>query len=456
MPRGDNEDRRRRADEAYDEYWPEEEQSYLPPRERIDLRGTLNSLRLAYLRRFSPFYRRLIALGALLLVLAIAVGIFAAVRSRAGRRAADPVRNTAAFETPEPSAAPVETPAAVSLAVETEAQPTTTAESAQFMPDTSTNAQAAVASSSVETWRSGQYAPAPEGEGYLPVFKKAERTDKVIAITVNDCDSLANLREILKLAYQQSGKLTLFPIGRLMQSEELQALLRAAHGAGFEIENHTWSHSSLIGETDAALAKEVSNPDRALDLVLNVRHQTHFLRPRDGYGRDDIRTHAYIQQLGYYGIAHWSVSGTGSTLNALKESLGPGEVYLFHCTDADLALLKEFIPYAVSAGYRLVTLNELFGYAENAAGELTDDPAKREVVPLAAYERDYKPLSRPAYSHMVLEVQEKLKQLGFLEGTPDGVFGSGTEDAVKRWQQSAGLTADGILYTDQLHTLLDE
>ncbi|MDL2225463.1 spore cortex-lytic enzyme [Eubacteriales bacterium OttesenSCG-928-M02] len=45
----------------------------------------------------------------------------------------------------------------------------------------------------------------------------------------------------------------------------------------------------------------------------------------------------------------------------------------------------------------------------------------------------------------VREVQERLIAWGFLEGNADGVFGSGTEDAVKRYQRRYGLNADGIV-----------
>ena len=43
----------------------------------------------------------------------------------------------------------------------------------------------------------------------------------------------------------------------------------------------------------------------------------------------------------------------------------------------------------------------------------------------------------------VTEIQTKLKNWGYYSGSVDGVFGSGTEEAVKKFQQSNGLTADG-------------
>lgn len=43
----------------------------------------------------------------------------------------------------------------------------------------------------------------------------------------------------------------------------------------------------------------------------------------------------------------------------------------------------------------------------------------------------------------VTEIQTRLKAWGYYDGAVDGVYGSGTEKAVKSFQQSNGLTADG-------------
>ena len=45
----------------------------------------------------------------------------------------------------------------------------------------------------------------------------------------------------------------------------------------------------------------------------------------------------------------------------------------------------------------------------------------------------------------VRALQNTLKQLGFLNGVADGKFGAATREAVKRFQQSAGLSADGVV-----------
>ena len=45
----------------------------------------------------------------------------------------------------------------------------------------------------------------------------------------------------------------------------------------------------------------------------------------------------------------------------------------------------------------------------------------------------------------VKEIQKRLKELGYLTGTADGVFGEKTEEAVKAFQKRNGLTADGVV-----------
>lgn len=44
----------------------------------------------------------------------------------------------------------------------------------------------------------------------------------------------------------------------------------------------------------------------------------------------------------------------------------------------------------------------------------------------------------------VKAIQEKLKERGLYKGSVDGIFGSGTREAVKKFQKQQGLTADGI------------
>lgn len=53
----------------------------------------------------------------------------------------------------------------------------------------------------------------------------------------------------------------------------------------------------------------------------------------------------------------------------------------------------------------------------------------------------------------VTTIQEKLKRWGYYSGTVDGVYGSGTVAAVKKFQRTNGLTEDGVCGSSTLKAL---
>ena len=58
--------------------------------------------------------------------------------------------------------------------------------------------------------------------------------------------------------------------------------------------------------------------------------------------------------------------------------------------------------------------------------------------------KNQKILSKGQISEDVRTLQSNLKKLGYLSGSADGVFGAGTESAVKAFQKANGLTQDGL------------
>lgn len=290
----------------------------------------------------------------------------------------------------------------------------------------------------------------PEAEpGHLPVFKKSDTGEKIIAITVDDCYQAQNLTTIVQTAIDCGGKLTIFPIGENALREDQARTLLYAWQNGFELENHTMTHNSLYSITDERLAQEVYYQNLALNKVLGVEYTEHFLRPRGGDARNDQRMHAYARQQGYYGIAHWTFSGSDRNISmeTLKNSLKPGSIYLFHTTDTDRKRLVEFIPYAVSQGYRLVTLNEMFGYPENETAPLTEPLEGRTPPALEPYTTVPETYKKTTYAYGVLLLQQKLIDLGYLNGeaeaAADGVYGATCAEAVSRFQGEHGLPVTG-------------
>ncbi|MCR4622719.1 MAG: polysaccharide deacetylase family protein [Clostridiales bacterium] len=293
--------------------------------------------------------------------------------------------------------------------------------------------------------------PTPLAQQFLPVINRVTTSKNQIAVTIDDLNEVNNLNQIMELAHSLGAKLTLFPIGNVIESKPaLQAALRTAHSWGFEIENHTWTHSDLFGMTDERMAQEVWNQQMAVNKALGVEYDPHFIRMHGGLGETCGRSHQYLIQLGTYkGVADWSWSGSGSNLDEIKAHTGPGSVFLFHAKDSDLKKLQAFIPWAVSQGYELVTLNELLGYGPNETRPLTYDPATRQPpVPLPYEYTDYVLLGKKPNIRLyaVKLLQERLANLGYFSADVvcDGDYGSLTKAAVTLFQKAGGLHADGL------------
>ena len=284
--------------------------------------------------------------------------------------------------------------------------------------------------------------PRPTPFAYLPVVYKAHTEKKRIAVTVDDCYQLGNLKTIVALAEDNGAKLTLFPVGENLSNSGMPELMRhCAFDLGFEIENHTFTHARIFRLPEDEMAAEIWNQRAALNKALGVDYDQHFLRLMGGDGETDQRTHSYLKQLGYLGIAKWSVSGSDSDMEHIKGSLAPGQIYLFHTTDADTAKLKEFIPWAVSEGYELVTMNALLGMPENATAPLTEAAMPEP----AGFDDDHHTQKEGDYTWATVQLQDALRNQGYLEmdGPSTGYYGQKTARAVSDFQSAHGLEPTG-------------
>ena len=276
-------------------------------------------------------------------------------------------------------------------------------------------------------------------EGFLPVCHGARNAGKKVALTFDDCNEAKNLNSIIQLISENDGKATIFPIGENVTY--LAPTLRNAVKLGFEIENHTLNHSGLFNEDAEGLAYQIWQQNREVSLALGVDYHMHFLRPMGGDNRYDQRTHAYMRQMDYYGIAFWSQDGSHSTASEIMRNLSSGQIILFHTTDKDLEIVRSLVPKLVANGYDMVTMNELFGLPENEQTPLTEDASP---IPLEPYVRFEQTIKRGDYLYDTLIIQEKLTDLGYLNDKCDGKFGEVTKLALKEYQAEHGLDPTGM------------
>ncbi|MCQ2436770.1 MAG: polysaccharide deacetylase family protein [Clostridia bacterium] len=292
---------------------------------------------------------------------------------------------------------------------------------------------------------------------YLPVIHSGPSDSRRVAITVDDCFQLENMKTIASLAYQKGGRLTFFPIGENIVKPGMADILKTLVANGFEIENHTYGHERIFRMEHAEMASQIWNNTYALAHALGVYYHPHFFRFMGGDGEYDQRSHDYLKQLGYVGVADWSISGSDATQEMLMNALKPGAIFLFHTTDRDTEMLKWFIPYCVEQGYELVTMNTLLGYPEN---EMTDISTLPAGVPAPReYTVEYITQKPGDYSWSVVLIQRRLVELGYLTDTNgkacDGVYGNGTAEAVRRFQGDNGLLMTGEADPDTQKKLLE-
>lgn len=291
---------------------------------------------------------------------------------------------------------------------------------------------------------------------YLPVYFRANTAHRQIAITVDDCSHTGNLRRILRIFGQYDAGLTLFPIGYTLADPDVADLIRdCVVKKGYEIENHTMNHARIFRLPEDEMAREIWEQGQELNRVLGVCYRQHFFRLMGGDGIADLRIHSYLKQLGFQGIAQWSFTGShiDDPEEEIREHLYRGAILLFHTNEKDAEKLERFIPFALSRGYHLVTLNELLGFGAN---EMT--AYRPETMPEPeAYEEDWRTCAKGDYAWKICRMQTRLMDMNLLVidgGKPTGYYGELTRDAVKRFQEMQGLPATGVADAETQQALL--
>ena len=305
--------------------------------------------------------------------------------------------------------------------------------------------------------------PAPEkGLHFLPVFDKALRTpddEAMIAITVDDFDNPEVMEYIVDIAKKYDMQLTLYPTGDALMNEELMEGFRTCvRKLGHQLENHTYDHKGEYRLSDSELALQIWKKSIAASYVVGRDYQQHFFRPVYNGSVNDQRTHFFIRKLGYSGVAGYTHSYRDLNVSELDATLENGNVYQFDMSEKSMALFEPFVALASSKGYRLVSMNELFGLQDNAiSDDLTIDV--QTLPTMEDYTADLYDLKLNYRTRAVYTLQARLAELGYLTGEDakaDGYYGPNTSIAVSAFQAKIGVAATGnadVITQERLYAL---
>ena len=294
--------------------------------------------------------------------------------------------------------------------------------------------------------------PTPRpGDYFLPVFDRALRTPDdraMIAIIIDDCDDPDVMTRILQIANIYDAQLTLFPTGDALMklSSAFRTCVNMLH---YEIENCTFDPDKRdYTLSSGELALQIWRQSIAASYAMTRDYQQHFYRPKMMQSVYDQRTHFFIRKLGFLGIAGYTYSYRNKDIDFMVSSLENGNIYQFDMSEESMALFETFVGEASRKGYKLVTMNELFGLDSNEIGpRLTID--QQTLPEMNDYTPTYYDLKLNYRTNAVYSLQARLNSLGYLTAEQnerfraDGIYGADTSIAVSAFQARVGIVATG-------------
>ena len=290
------------------------------------------------------------------------------------------------------------------------------------------------------------------GDYYLPIFDKALRTlddTPMIAITIDGCDNAEAMHQILSYSTVYGAELTLFPSGDALMAED-SGFKSYVNSFKCELENCTFDRSRRdYTLSSGELALQIWRQSIATSYAVSRDYQQHFYRPVTKQSAYDQRTHFFIRKLDFLGVATYTHSYRDHTINSLMASLENGNIYQFDMSSQSMAMIEQFMEEASRKGYRMVTMNELFGLESNEiSNRLTI--SEQTLPEITDYVPTYYDLKLNYRTNAIYSLQTRLINLGYLQPTngdvdvrADGIYGSDTSIAVSKFQAKVGIVATG-------------
>lgn len=192
-------------------------------------------------------------------------------------------------------------------------------------------------------------------------FSRVSMTQPYVAMTFDDGPHPQNTPRLLDMLRERNIKATFYVIGRNV--DLYPGVVRRIVGEGHEIGNHTYTHRSMTGLSDAAVRDELTKTNEAIARAAGVRPRT--LRPPYGALRQNQR--AWIHSEFSMPTIMWSVDpldwkrpGPSVVSSRILAGTTPGAIILAHDLHAQTV---DAMPAALDGllrkGFRFVTVSQL-------------------------------------------------------------------------------------------------
>jgi peptidoglycan/xylan/chitin deacetylase (PgdA/CDA1 family) len=188
-------------------------------------------------------------------------------------------------------------------------------------------------------------------------------TQRLIALTFDDGPYAVDTPLLLDQLKDLDVPATFFLIGR--DAEEQPELTARIIAAGFEVGDHTRSHPNLDELSPTEVNAELLAGSGILQRFTSNKSPRIYFRPP--HGRYTEQTLAIAQNLGYTTVlwnddaGDWKVDDPQVLTKHIEEHAMSPEILLLHSGRmATIQMLAQIVPAFRSAGYRFVTVSELF------------------------------------------------------------------------------------------------
>ena len=170
---------------------------------------------------------------------------------------------------------------------------------------------------------------------------------------------------------------TLFTVGSFINDGNSAVLSRAV-SIGFELGNHTYTHTDLTTLTDEKIIDELKKTDNALKAFDGKA--VHLVRPAGGHADNRVLScyrSTFINWTSNLDTGDWNDATTENDVyNSISKNLTDGGIVLMHQGYAkSINAVKRLLPELKLRGFQVVSVSELIRYykAEAVIGKLYND-----------------------------------------------------------------------------------
>lgn len=197
----------------------------------------------------------------------------------------------------------------------------------------------------------------------MVVARTDVRPEKIIALTFDDGPNPPFTAQIVRVLRDAQATATFFMLGR--QVALYPKPVRKVWNAGFQIANHSFSHSRLDRALEPVLTRELDDTRNLLFSITNVEPK--WFRPPYGVGSPTLK--AVAEAKGYRVVGwnidtrDWEAANPDDIVNQVVSEVFPGAIVLMHDGGGNRTNTVMALPKIIQAlrerGYTFVTLDQL-------------------------------------------------------------------------------------------------